>query len=110
MEWIALVGSRHKETCIMTSTLITDLIDVLNQHAGGIHPGFRPVHARGVMCAGAFTPSPDAVKLTRAPHAVRPSTPVTVRFSLTSVIPTDAENDPQAASPQGPLPSPEALG
>jgi hypothetical protein len=30
----------------MPSTLITDLLDVLDRHAGGIHPGFRPVHAR----------------------------------------------------------------
>jgi catalase len=85
----------------MRPNLITDLLEALDQHAGGIHPGFRPVHARGVMCAGTFTPSPEAAKLTRAPHAARPSTPVTVRFSLTSGVPTAAENDPQAASPQG---------
>jgi catalase len=85
----------------MPSTLIADLLDVLDQHAGGTHPGFRPVHARGVMCSGTFTPSPEAAKLTRAPHAVRPSTPVTVRFSLSAGIPTAADNDPQAACPQG---------
>jgi catalase len=85
----------------MPSTLITDLLDVLDQHAGGIHPGFRPVHARGLMCSGTFTPSPEAGKLTRAAHAVRPSTPVTVRFALTSGVPTAADNDPEAASPQG---------
>ena len=26
----------------------------------GLHPGFRPAHARGVMLTGTFTPSPDA--------------------------------------------------
>ena len=83
----------------MPSTLVTDLIDVLDQHAGGTHPGFRPVHARGVMCSGTFTPSPEAGKLTRAAHAVRPSTPVTVWFALTSGVPTAADNDPEAASP-----------
>jgi catalase len=85
----------------MPSTLTTDLLDVLDQHAGGTQAGFRPVHAHGVMAAGTFTPSPDAAKLTRAPHASRPSTPVTVRFSLTSGMPMDAENNPEAASPQG---------
>ena len=85
----------------MPTTLMTDLLDVLDQHARGTHPGFRPVHARGVMCSGTFTASPEAGKLTRAPHAHRPPTPVTVRFSLTSGIPTDADNDQQAASPQG---------
>jgi catalase len=85
----------------MASTLVTDLLDVLDQLAGGVHPGFRPAHARGVMVSGTFTPAPDAAKLTRAPHATRPSTPVTVRFSLSAGIPTAADNDPHAASPQG---------
>ncbi len=84
----------------MASKLITDLLEVLDQHAGGTHPGFRPVHARGVMCAGTFTPTAEAGKLTRAPHPNRPSTPVTVRFSLTSGVPTAADNDLEASSPQ----------
>ena len=85
----------------MPSKLNTDILEILDQHAGGVHPGFRPVHARGVMCSGTFTPSPEAGKLTRAPHANRPSTPLSVRFSLTSGVPTAAENDPEVTSPQG---------
>jgi catalase len=85
----------------MPSTLITDLLDVLDELAGGTRHGFRPVHARGTMYSGAFTPAPEAAKLTRAPHATRPSTPITVRFSLAAGIPTAADNDPQVASPQG---------
>ncbi|HEX3656980.1 MAG TPA: catalase family peroxidase [Pirellulales bacterium] len=85
----------------MASALISNLLDVLDQLAGGVHPGFRPVHARGVMYCGTFTPSPGAAKLTRAPHADRPSTPITVRFSLSAGIPTVADNDPAGASPQG---------
>jgi catalase len=85
----------------MSSALTPDLLDGLDKLAGGIHAGFRPVHAKGVMVCGTFTPSPDASKLTRAPHANRPSTPVTVRFSLSAGIPNLAENDPTGASPQG---------
>jgi catalase len=77
------------------------LIAAFDTLAGGVHPGFRPVHARGVMCAGTFTPAPEAANLTRAPHAARPSTPVTVRFSLTSGMPAVADNDPQGSGPQG---------
>src|SRR4030095_656054 len=65
-----------------------------------IHPGFRPVHARGVMYCGTFTPSAEAAQLTRAPHATRPSPPVTARFSLASGVPTVADNDPLDCSPQ----------
>jgi catalase len=85
----------------MSSTLVTEVLDGLDKMAGGLHPGFRPVHAKGVMCAGTFTPSPDAAKLTRAPHADQPSTPVTVRFSLSAGNPCVADNDPMGASPQG---------
>jgi catalase len=66
----------------------------------GIHPGFRPAHARGVMLTGAFTPSPDALSLTRAPHITRNSTPVTARFSNSSGLPQIPDNDPNA-NPRG---------
>jgi catalase len=85
----------------MSSALITDLLEVLDKLSGGIHAGFRPAHARGVMVAGTFLPSADAAKLTRAPHATQPSTPATVRFSLSAGIPTAADNDPLRSSPQG---------
>ena len=85
----------------MSPALVTELLDGLDKLAGGIHPGFRPVHARGLMYSGTFTPSRDAAKLTRAPHAARVSTPVTVRFSLSAGIPCVADNDAKGASPQG---------
>jgi catalase len=66
----------------------------------GLHPGFRPAHARGMMLTGAFTPSPDAATLTRAPHITRPSTPVTVRFSSSTGLPLIPDNDPNG-NPRG---------
>jgi catalase len=91
--------NQFSETHVMSSALVADLLDVLDKLAGGVHPGFRPVHAKGMMYSGTFTPSPDAAQLTRAPHAARPSTPVTVRFSLSAGVPSVADNDPQGASP-----------
>jgi catalase len=84
----------------MSSALVRDLLEALDKLAGGLHPGFRPVHARGTMYSGSFTPSPDAARLTRAPQAVHPSTPVTVRFSVAAGIPSVADNDPMGSSPQ----------
>jgi len=66
----------------------------------GQHPGFRPAHAKGVMVNGRFTPSREAAGLTRAPHATRESTPVTVRFSDSTGIPLIPDNDPNA-NPRG---------
>jgi catalase len=66
----------------------------------GPHPGFRPAHAKGVLLTGSFTPSPEAASLTRAPHIIRDSTPVTVRFSNSTGLPALPDNDPNA-NPRG---------
>lgn len=66
----------------------------------GLHPGFRPAHAKGMMLSGTFTPSPDAASLTRAPHVTRSSTPVTARFSNSTGLPQIADSDPNA-NPRG---------
>lgn len=68
---------------------------------GGVHPGFRPAHAKGILLSGTFTPSAEAASLTRAPHLSRNSTPVTARFSDFAGIPTVADNDAQSGSPRG---------
>ncbi len=80
--------------------LAEQLLDTLDT-LSGLHPGFRPAHAKGLMCSGTFTPSPEAAKLTRAPHASRPSTPVTVRYSNSTGLPTIPDNDPQRSGPRG---------
>jgi catalase len=66
----------------------------------GLHPGFRPAHAKGTLLTGTFTPSPNAASLTRAPHMNRQSTPVTVRFSDSTGIPLIPDTDPNA-NPKG---------
>jgi catalase len=81
--------------------LSRETIEVFDRVDGGVHPGFRPAHAKGIVLTGVFTPSPEAASLTRAPHLHRNSTPVTVRFSNFAGIPTVADNDPQGASPRG---------
>ena len=80
--------------------LAQQLLDALDALFGQ-HPGFRPAHAKGLMCSGTFTPSAEAAKLTRAPHASRPSTPVTVRYSDSTGLPTVPDNDPAKSGPRG---------
>jgi len=82
-------------------TLSHDIIEGFDKADGGIHPGFRPAHAKGILLKGVFTPSSEAASVTRAPHFQRNSTPVTVRFSDFAGIPTVPDNDPQGASPRG---------
>lgn len=66
----------------------------------GLHPGFRPAHAKGILLTGTFTPSQQAASLTRAPHLQRESTPVTVRFSNSTGLPLVPDNDANA-NPRG---------
>jgi catalase len=81
--------------------LSRDALAAFEKADGGIHPGFRPAHAKGILLEGAFTPSPEAAWLTRAPHIGRASTPVHVRFSDFAGIPNVPDNDSQNASPRG---------
>ena len=81
--------------------LSRETIEAFDKVNGGVHPGFRPAHAKGILLRGTFTPSSEAASLTRAPHLHRNSTPVTVRFSDFAGIPTVADNDPQGAGPRG---------
>ena len=83
-----------------TLAVSRDLIQALDD-LNGVHPGFRPAHAKGLMLSGTFIPAHEARLVTRAPHAQRAETPVTVRFSDSAGFPTVADNDAEHASPRG---------
>jgi catalase len=55
-------------------------IDVVNS-VFGRHPGYRALHAKGLVCRGSFTPSPEAAELTRAAHMHSGELRATFRFS-----------------------------
>lgn len=71
-----------------------DLVDAIHGLYGS-HRGFRAAHAKGIYVKGHFTPTPAAVRLSRAKHfAAR--TPVTGRFSNGSGLPAVRDHDPDA--------------
>lgn len=76
--------------------------DLLQQFESifGAHPGFRPVHAKGTMLTGTFTPAAGAASLSSAQHLNQPSTPVIVRFSNSTGLPLIPDTDPNA-NPRG---------
>jgi catalase len=47
----------------------------------GRHEGHRALHAKGIICAGTFTATPPAAKLTRAAHMSGAPVPAIARFS-----------------------------
>jgi catalase len=82
-----------------TTDLSQQIAEVMFKIAGN-HPGFRPLHAKGIVCQGTFTPSKDASTVSRAAHFQGAAVPVTVRFSDSGGDPTIPDNSPDAA-PRG---------
>src|SRR5579862_6166875 len=68
--------------------------------AFGSHPGFRLAHAKGIVCEGTFTASPEAAPLSRAAHFSGRPVPVTVRFSDATGVPQIPDGDPKS-NPKG---------
>jgi catalase len=60
--------------------LSEDLVDAING-VSGVHRGFRAAHAKGVVCEGTFTATPEAAGLARAAHLQGEPVRTTVRFS-----------------------------
>jgi catalase len=82
------------------ANLPQQIADQMVQLNGGIHPGFRFNHAKGIVVSGSFTPTPQAKTLSRAAHFSGPVVPVTVRFSNAPGVPVNADNDPRSG-PRG---------
>lgn len=62
----------------------------------GEHPGIRPAHGKGTLLNGTFTPSTAAADLSIAQHFQQASTPVLVRFSDSTGLPTIPDTDPNS--------------
>jgi catalase len=83
-----------------TKTLPEQIADVMVVLAGGIHPGLRITHTKGLVTTGTFTPAASARSISRAAHLQDATVPVIVRFSDGSGIPGIPDNNPNA-SPHG---------
>ena len=81
-------------------SLPQQIADVLIQLAGGIHPGLRFTHTKGLVTTGTFTPAASAKTISRAAHLQDAPVPVTVRFSDGTGIPNIPDNNDNA-SPHG---------
>src|SRR5262249_13177259 len=81
--------------------LSRDTIATFDRANGGVHAGFRPAHAKGILLTGTFAPAAAAPSLTRAPHLQCPLTPVGVRFWDFAGIRGVADGAAQGASPRG---------
>jgi catalase len=89
-----LLGGRFQ--IVPTATMWEEIVDALEAVNGGPHPGFRAVHAKGTICGGTFTATPEAKQLSRATHLQGEPVETTVRFSNASGHPHTPDADPLA--------------
>jgi catalase len=73
--------------------LAHDAVDALNDSFGR-HEGFRAVHAKGTLCKGTFTATPEAARLSRAAHLQGDTMPGTARLSNGSGNPRQSDRAP----------------
>lgn len=81
----------------LSNSLDEDLVDAL-QTLAGEHPGFRPVHAKGIVCSGTFIATPQARQICRAHHFQGRAVPAVIRFSNAS---GDPRSDDRSADLRG---------
>ncbi len=67
-------------TSSSTKSVVQQIVEVQRTIAGP-HPGFRTVHAKGIVCSGSFTALPEARRISKAAHFQGQAIPTTIRFS-----------------------------
>jgi catalase len=101
LEWLRHSPAPKQENTmpLTTDEKVLDLSDkILATFAKifGEHPGIRPAHGKGILLNGTFTPTAAAADLSIAQHFQQPSTPVLVRFSDSTGLPTIPDTDPNS--------------
>ncbi len=75
--------------------VVTQLVETMRALAGP-HPGFRPVHAKGIVCSGTFRAAPTARGVSRAPHLQGQAVQTVLRFSNSNGDPNIHDGIPSA--------------
>jgi len=75
--------------------VIDQLVETMRTLAGP-HPGFRPVHAKGIVCSGMFRASAGARAVSRALHLQGQAVTTVLRFSNSSGDPDIHDGIPNA--------------
>ena len=78
------------------SAAVAEQIVNAQRTLAGPHPGYRPVHAKGIICSGIFTASAEARRISRAAHFQGEPSPTIVRFSNSSGDPEVHDGQPNA--------------
>jgi catalase len=94
-----LLASSQAPARAADADVAEQIIETMNK-VFGTYPATRANHAKGIVLEGAFTPGPEGAGLSKAALFRAPNTPVTVRFSDSTGVPTIPDGDPNA-NPHG---------
>jgi catalase len=61
-------------------TVVAEIVETMRKLAGS-HPGYRPVHAKGIVCAGTFRGAAQARDISRATHLQGQAVATVIRFA-----------------------------
>src|SRR5262245_12241415 len=77
--------------------IVAELVETMRKLAGS-HPGYRPVHAKGLGCAGTFRATAEAKRISRAAHLQGQGVAAIVRFANSSGNPDVHDGQPSVRS------------
>lgn len=78
---VAVLAASAGKASAQGNSLPQQIADVITKLNGGIHTGFRFMHAKGLIVTGTFAAAAAARSISSAAHLTGGSVPVTVRFS-----------------------------
>ncbi|HSI24449.1 MAG TPA: catalase family peroxidase [Methylotenera sp.] len=76
--------------------VVEQIVNTLTKLSGGPHKGYRANHAKGIVVQGEFVPAASAASISKAVHLQAKASPVTVRFSDATGLPTIPDADGNA--------------
>lgn len=95
---LAMSSMAYADTAVAQNDkpVTEQLVDTMTKLAGGPHAGYRANHAKGIVVKGEFVPAKTAAGITKAIHLQTTKSPVIVRFSNATGIPTIPDADGNA--------------
>lgn len=76
--------------------VVEQIVNTLTKLANGPYDGYRANHAKGIVVQGEFVPAKSAASITKAVHLQNKPSPVEVRFSNATGVPTIPDADGNA--------------
>lgn len=93
------ISNAYAEEAALAETnkpVVEQIVNTLTKLSGGPYQGYRANHAKGIVVQGEFIPAQSAASLSKAAHLQATASPVTVRFSNATGLPTIPDADGNA--------------